>query len=87
MLYKKINLEVIVPADEADAVVTKLNSAIDRMEESHTIFGGGIEVATVEHKGTRRKTAFMRTVAAGEAAIGAIKVARGAVVGALRTII
>lgn len=87
MLYKKINLEIIVPADETDAVVAQLDSAIDRVEENHTIFGGGIQTTAVEHSGTRRKTAFMHTVTAGEAAIGAIKVARGAIVGALREII
>jgi hypothetical protein len=87
MLYKKINLEVIVLADEAEAVIAELNSAVDRLEHGNAIFGGEIEIATFEHTGTRRKTAFMHTVAAGEAAIGAIKVAHGAVAGALRTII
>ena len=43
MLYRKINVEVIVVADEADAVVLELNAALDALEEKHTIFGGGIE--------------------------------------------
>lgn len=87
MLYKKINLEMIVLADEADAVVAQLNASMDRMEENYTLFGGEIEITAVEHSARRRKTAFKHTVAAGETAIGAIKVAHGAVVGALRTII
>ena len=32
MLYKKINVEVIVVADEAEAVVAELNAALDRLE-------------------------------------------------------
>ena len=36
MLYKKINVELIVPADEAEAVVTGLNAALDQLEEAHT---------------------------------------------------
>jgi acyl-CoA hydrolase len=41
MQYKKINVELIVVADEADAVVAELNTALDRLEEKHTLFGGG----------------------------------------------
>ena len=47
MLYKKINIELIVVADEAEAVVTDLNAALDRLEEKHTLFGGGIETVPV----------------------------------------
>jgi hypothetical protein len=52
MLYKKINVELIVVADEAEAVVAGLNAALDRLEERHTLFGGGIETSpssTREH--------------------------------------
>lgn len=87
MLYRKIDLELIVLDKEADAVVAELISDLDRLEQRHAVFGGGIEMATVEHKGTRRKTAFMHTVAAGEATIGAVKVAGASVAAALRTII
>jgi hypothetical protein len=52
MAYQKINVELIVFTDVADAVVTELNSAIDQLEKTHTIFGGGIETAPVEHSGT-----------------------------------
>ena len=41
MGYQKINVEVIVFSEEADAVVAELNSAIDRLEEKYEIFGGG----------------------------------------------
>lgn len=87
MHYTKINVELIVIADETDAVVAELNSSLDRMEERHTIFGGEIETAAVEHKGTRRKSALMHTIAAGETAVAAVRLAGDKVAGAFRTII
>ena len=54
MLYKKIDVELIVVAEEADAVVAELNAALDLMEERHTLFGGGIEITAFDHSGTRR---------------------------------
>ena len=48
MLNKKINVELMVVADEADAVVAELNAALDRLEERHTVFGGGIETVAFE---------------------------------------
>ena len=85
--YKKINLELIVMPDEADAVIAKLNSALERLEEQHDIFGGEIETTAIEHRGTRRKSALMHTRDAGEAAADAIKKASGTVSNALRQII
>lgn len=85
--YKKINLELIVMADEADTVIAKLNSALDRLEEQHEIFGGEIETVTIEHSGTRRKTALMHTRDAGETAASAIRKASQTASGALRKII
>jgi hypothetical protein len=87
MVYKKIDLELIVAADEAEAVVTELNAALDRMEEIHTLFGGGIETGAVEHRGTQRKSALMHTRAAGETAAVALRAAGKSVASALRTII
>jgi hypothetical protein len=87
MAYKKINVELIVFADEAEAVVAELNAALDQLEERHTIFGGGIEALPVKHSGTRRKSALMHTMAAGETAAGAVKMAGEKVAGALREII
>ena len=52
MLYKKINLELIVVADEADAVVVELSAALDRVEEKHTLFGGGIETVGLPGQGS-----------------------------------
>jgi hypothetical protein len=49
MKYQKIDLELIVFSEESDAVVAELNSAIDRLEETHTIFGGGIDTFPIEH--------------------------------------
>ena len=87
MLYKKISLELIVPADEADAVVAELDVALDRMEERHTLFGGGMETARIEHSGTRRKSALSHTLTAGKIALGAVKKARERVGAALHLVI
>lgn len=87
MLYKKINLELIVPADEAEAVVTELNTALDEMEERHALFGGGIETVAVSHLKTRRKSAFGHTVAAGQTVADAVSLARDSVAAAFRAII
>ncbi len=54
MIYKKINLELIVVADEGDAVVVELSAALDRLEEKNTVFGGGIETVAFEHSGIRK---------------------------------
>jgi hypothetical protein len=58
MLYRKINIELIVVADEAEAVVGELNAALDRVDERHTLFGGGIETVAIEHPGTRKRSAL-----------------------------
>jgi hypothetical protein len=42
MLYKKINVELIVVADEAEAVVEELNLTLNQLEERHTILGGEV---------------------------------------------
>jgi hypothetical protein len=87
MLYKKINVELIVVADEAEAVIAELNGALDRLEESHTLFGGGIETVAFEHKGARKRSALALTMAAVETAAGAVRVARESVNVALRAVI
>lgn len=84
MLYKKMNVELIVAADEADAVAAELNAALDQMEERHTLFGGAIDTVTVEHTGKRKKSALVHTIAAAETAARA---ARDGVAVALRAII
>jgi hypothetical protein len=87
MAYRKINVELVVFADEADSVVAELNSAIDRMEDAHTIFGGGIETVAVQHSGTRRKSALMHTLAAAGTAAAALKLAGEKVAGAYKKVI
>jgi hypothetical protein len=87
MLYKKINVELIVVADEAEAVVADLNAALDRLEEKHTLFGGGIETVPVLHRGTRKRSALEHTLAAGETVAGAVRSARDSVTVALRAVI
>ena len=87
MAYRKINVELVVFADEADTVVAELNSAIDQLEETHTIFGGGIETAAVHHSGTRRKSALMHTLAAANTAAAAFKLAGEKVAGAYKKVI
>ena len=56
MLYKRINVELIVIADEAEAVESELKEALDQLEEKHTLFGGGIESIAFEHLGIRKKS-------------------------------
>ena len=87
MLYKKITVELIVVADEAEAVVTNLNAALDRLEEKHTLFGGGIETVAVRHRGTRKRSALAHTMAAGETVAAAVRAARESVTVALRAVI
>jgi hypothetical protein len=87
MLYKKINIDLIVPADEAEAVVAGLSASLDVLEEKHTLFGGAIEAVDVEHRGTRKRSALAHTVAAGETVADALKTARGHVRSALRAVI
>jgi hypothetical protein len=87
VIYKKINLELIVVADEAESVIAELNVTLDGMEEKHLIFGGGIECISVEHHGTRKKSALMHTRAAGETAVDALKTAGEKMAGALKQII
>jgi hypothetical protein len=87
MAYKKINVELIVFADEAESVVAELNASLDRLEQDHTIFGGGIETVAVAHSGKRKRSALRHTVAAGETAVDALRLARVKVTGALREII
>ena len=73
MLYKKINVELIVVSNEAEAVVAELNTALDRLEERHALFGGGIETVAVEHPGTRKRSALAHTMAAGETAVRTVR--------------
>jgi len=87
MAYRKINVDLIVFADDAEAVVGELNATLDRLEERHTIFGGGIETVAVEHRGTRKRSALMHTVAAGETTAAAVRTASRSVAGALRKVI
>ena len=73
MGYQKINVEMIVFSEEADAVVAELNSAIDRLDETYTIFGGDIENDAVTHSGTRRRSALGHTLDAGQTVGSALK--------------
>ena len=87
MLYKKINVDLVVPADEADAVVQELNTVLDRMEEHHTLFGGGIEAVAFEQSGIRKRSALEHTITAGKTAAKAVKTARDRVTSALHLVI
>jgi hypothetical protein len=87
MLYEKINVELMVVADEAEAVVTELNTALDRLEERHTLFGGAIETVAFEHTGTAKRSALAHTIAAVETAGSAVRTARKSVAVALRAVI
>jgi len=87
MQYKKINVELIVVADEADAVIAELNTALDRLEQKHTLFGGEIETLAFEHPGPRKRSALAHTLAAGDTVADAVRVARHSVTVALRAAI
>lgn len=87
MQYKKINLELVVAADEADAIVEQLNSALDQMEERHTLFGGEIETVAFEHSGMPKRSALAHTMAAGKSAAIAVKTVRERVSIAFRSVI
>lgn len=87
MGHRKINVELIVISDEADAVVEELNLAIDRLYETHMIFRAGIEIIPVDHSGTRRKSALRQTLDAGNTATFAIKLAAKKVAGAYKKVI
>ena len=87
MLYKKIGVGLIVVADEAEAVVAELNAALDRLEETHTLFGGGIEVVAFEHPGKRRRSALAHTIAARGTVVSALKTARNGITIALRAVV
>ena len=84
MLYKKINMELLVLEDEAERVVAELNAALDHLEERYTIFGGALETVTVDHPGTRKRSALAHTLAAGGTAM---KTARESLSVALRSIV
>ena len=73
MLYKKINVELIVVADEAEAVIADLYGALDRLEESHTLFGGGIEAVAFEHSERQKRSALTHAMTAGETAVRAVR--------------
>jgi hypothetical protein len=87
MGYQKINIDLVVFSEEADAVVAEVNSALDRLEETHTIFGGGIETIPVEHSGTRRKSALRHTLDAGNATTSALKLAAQKIADACKKVI
>ena len=86
MLYKRINVELIVIADEAEAVECELGAALDRLEEKHTLFGGGIECVAFEHLGGGRKSALAHTMDAAGTAVAAVRNARKRVAVALRAV-
>jgi hypothetical protein len=87
MRYKKINVELIVFADDAEAVVEELNAALDRLDERHTLFGGGIDTVAFEHSGTRKRSALAHAMAAGETVAVALRAARESVAVALHAVI
>jgi hypothetical protein len=64
-----------------------LNAALDRLEERHTRFGGGIETVAFEHPGRRKRSALAHTMAAGETVAIAVRNARESVTVALHAVI
>jgi hypothetical protein len=86
MLYKKIDVELIVALDEAEAVVAALHPSLDQLDEKYTLFGGEIETATFEHRGTRKRSALTHTIAAGESVATALRTARESLLAALHAV-
>jgi hypothetical protein len=87
MRYRKIELELIVVEDDADAVVEELNATLDRLEVEHTIFGGDIETVAVEEPGRQRRSALTHTKAGVEKAVDSVKAAGEKVADAFRKVI
>jgi hypothetical protein len=87
MLYRKIELELIVVETDAEAVVEELNAALDRLEVEHEIFGGDIETVAVEEPGQRRKSALTHTKDGVDTAVNAVKAAGEKVANAFRKVI
>jgi hypothetical protein len=87
VLYKRISVELIVIADEAEAVESDLEAALDRLEEKHTLFGGGIESIVFEHLGIRKKSALEHTMDAAGTAAADVRNVRKSVAVALRAVI
>ena len=87
MDYQKISLEVVVHHEDVDAVVSELNSALDRLEKTHEIFDGAIETSLITHSGTRRQSALRHTLDAGNTATSAVKLAAHKVADAYKNVI
>jgi hypothetical protein len=87
MLYKKINVELIVVADEGESFIADLNAALDQLEKKYTLFGGGNETVAFEHTGAPKRSALAHTMAAGETVAASLKAARESVITALRAVI
>lgn len=87
MKYQKLTVEVIVFPEGSDTVMAALNSAIDRIGETHTIFGGEIETTPIEHRGTRMKSALRHAIDAGNTATSAVKLAAQKVTDAHKKVI
>jgi hypothetical protein len=77
----------IVIADEAEAVESELEAALDRLEEKHTLFGGGIESVAFEHLGIRKKSGLAHTMDASGTAAAVVRNARMSVAVARRAVI
>ena len=87
MAYQKISVEFVVFSEEAEAVVAELSAAIDRLEATHTIFGGEVESVPAAHSGTRRKSALRHTIDAGNSVASGVKLAARKVTDAYRKVI
>ena len=87
MRYRKISVEMVVPADEADSVAMKLNEAMDGIEFNHSIFDGEIHTMDFKPFGTQQKSALTHTIAAGVKTVNALKIAHRGMKTALRAVL
>ena len=74
-------------ADEAEAVVAEVNGSFNRLQEKHTLFGGGNRNRRFEHPGTRDRSALAHAIAAAGTVAVAVRDTRDSVVVALRAVI
>ena len=86
MQYRKINVELVVEAEETVAVVADINDALDRIEEKRALFGGDIQIAPVRHPSRRKRSAFAHTTAAGETVTDALRVTCDGLASALHAV-
>ena len=87
MAYQRINLELVVFADEADAIVAELMSSIDKVGATYSVFGGEVERGEFKPSETQNRSALMHTIRAAGMTADGMKLAAGKVAQAYKKLI